>query len=361
MNDPRKRTGDYRLDSILATAVLAMIDGIISINQIPYWLGSLHPSQRKRLNFKATIPDESTFRRLLRTIDSVQMADCVNSWLKGTALEGKILALDGKRLCGAHSSNSKPPEILNIVEHGSGEVLGQQLILGTGQEREAAVKWISNTSLLGCLLTGDALHANKALAEMIVGEKKADYLMVIKANNKIIFEDIKNLKMNENIEKPHASTFEKSHGREESREIWVSTNIGSKGKVALYFPGAEQIATVVRTQKNIKSGKEYFEIAYLITSRKSEEMNPEQFLKANREHWTVESKNHYVKDGFMGEDKSRCRAGNLAHNLATLRNIALKILRTVQIKLCDKKGRQTIPEALRKIKDLGGVLKILSL
>jgi predicted transposase YbfD/YdcC len=340
---------------------LATIDGVKFVNQIPYWLDSLHVSQLKRLNFRAGIPDESTFRRLLRSVDSEHLGESVDTWLKGTKLEGKTIALDGKRLCGAHVSDSKPPEILNIVEHGSGEVLGQKLISGTGQEREAVVKWISKTSLEGCLLTGDALHTSKALAEMIVTEKKADYLMVIKANNKCLFEDLKDLKMNERRGTPHASTFEKNHGREESREIWTSTNIGQKGKVSKYFPGAQQIATVVRTQKDLKSEKTTYEIAYLVSSRTRLEMSPEQMLAANRGHWTVESKNHYIKDVTMGEDKSRCRAGNLAHNLATIRNVALKILRKVQIHLCTGKGRQTIPAALKKIKDLGGVCKILNM
>lgn len=312
------------------------------------------------LNFELQIPDESTFRRVLRKVDSIHLSECVNLWLQGTSLAGKTMAIDGKRLCGAHASGDQPPEILNVVEHGSGDVVGQQLIAGTGQERGAATQWIAGTSLAGCLLTGDALHTNKAHAKMITSDKRADYLMVVKANNNSLFEDIKHFKMHESLGVPHAASFEKSHGREESRKLWCSSELCDKGKVSQYFPSAEQIATVVRTQKNLKSGKESIEIAYLITSRTSLKMSPEQMLEANRGHWTVEAKNHYVKDGFMGEDKSRCRAGNLAHNLASLRNVALKILRTIQLKLCLGKGRQTIPAALRKLKELGGVCKILS-
>ena len=106
---------------------------------------------------------------------------------------------------------------------------------------------------MGCLLTGDALHANKALAEMITTQKKPDYLMVIKGNNKLIFEDIQNLKMNEKRGKPHANAFKISHGREESPEIWISANAGSKGKVSKYFPESEQITTIVRMQKKISN------------------------------------------------------------------------------------------------------------
>ncbi len=74
-------------------------------------------------------------------------------------------------------------------------------------------------------------------------------------------------------------------------------------------------------------------------------MGPEQMLKRNRGYWTAEAKNHYVKDGFLAEDKSKCRAENLPHNLSILRNVALKILRKIQLALCTKKSRQTIPAA----------------
>jgi predicted transposase YbfD/YdcC len=358
--DPRTKECDYSLKSLLASVFLSMIDGCVKMNQIPGWLSELHGSQRKRLGFGSTIPDESTFRRVLRCVDTEKLNTILKPWFEETEIRGKIIAIDGKRMCGAHCSSEKPPEILNIVEHGTGQVIGQEVINSPGNERAAAVKWLANTTLFRCLVTGDALHTSREMAELITEKCNSDYLFIIKGNNKMLFEIMQELKMHESRGTPHASTFEQGHGREESREIWCSTNIGWRGQVSRYFPNAKQVATVVRTQKNLKSGKETFEVAYLITSKSRVEMSPEQMLQVNRTHWTVEAKNHYVKDGFLAEDKSRCRAGYLPHNLSILRNVALKILRKVQLALCTKKSRETIPEAHRALQRAGGVCKLLS-
>ena len=358
--DPRTKECDYSLKSLLASVFLSMIDGCVQMNQIPGWLSELHSSQRKRLGFRSSIPDESTFRRVLRSVDAEKLNTILKPWFEETELRGKAIAIDGKRMCGAHNSDENPPELLNIVEHGTGRILGQEIVESPGNERAAAVKWLSNTNLFRCLITGDALHTSKEMAELITGKCSSDYLFVTKANNRALFEIMKELNMQETRGAPHSSTFERGHGREESREIWCSSNLGWHGKVSAFFPKAKQVATVVRTQKNLTSGKETFEVVYLITSRNRIEMSPEQMLEGNRMHWTVEAKNHYVKDGFFAEDKSRCRAGNLPHNLSILRNVALKILRKVQLALCTKKSRETIPEAHRALQRAGGVCRLLN-
>ena len=358
--DPRTRQGTYSLKSLIACIFLSMVDGCKFVNEIPGWLSNLHGSQRKRLGFQDRIPDESTIRRVLRSADSENLNTTLKPWFEKTGLSEKAIAIDGKRMCGARRSNENPPEMLNIVEHGTGQVLGQEIVDSPGNERAAAIKWLSNTTLDRCLITADALHTSKEMAELITGKCSSDYLFVIKANNRELFEIMKTLNMQETRGAPHASTFERGHGREESREIWCSQNLGWHGNVSNFFPKAKQVATVVRTQKDLASGKKSFEIVYLVTSLSRTDMGPEKMLQGNRGHWTVEAKNHYVKDGYLAEDKSRCRAENLPHNLSILRNVALKILRKIQLALCTKKGRETIPEAHRVLKSLGGACRLLS-
>ena len=53
----------------------------------------------------------------------------------------------------------------------------------------------------------------------------------------------------------------------------------------------------------------------------------ERFARAAREHWAIENSLHYVLDVTMNEDKSRIRKDNAPENLATLRKIALNIVR----------------------------------
>ena len=51
----------------------------------------------------------------------------------------------------------------------------------------------------------------------------------------------------------------------------------------------------------------------------------EMFLKAIRDHWKIENKNHCVKDITMNEDKSRIRRN--ATVFAIIRSFTLNILR----------------------------------
>ena len=56
-------------------------------------------------------------------------------------------------------------------------------------------------------------------------------------------------------------------------------------------------------------------------------LNVEQFARAVRSHRGIENKLHWVLNFSLGEDRSRARAGYAVGNLATLRRMALNILR----------------------------------
>jgi predicted transposase YbfD/YdcC len=49
-------------------------------------------------------------------------------------------------------------------------------------------------------------------------------------------------------------------------------------------------------------------------------------LHASRGHWQIESL-HWVRDATMGEDASKVRSGSAPRVLATLRNLAIGVLR----------------------------------
>ncbi len=64
------------------------------------------------------------------------------------------------------------------------------------------------------------------------------------------------------------------------------------------------------------------------------------FARAVRRHWGVENKVHWVIDVCFREDQSRARAGHAAGNLATLRRLALNLLRREKTKKRGLKGKQ---------------------
>ena len=69
-------------------------------------------------------------------------------------------------------------------------------------------------------------------------------------------------------------------------------------------------------------------------------VDADKFARAVREHWGVENKAHWVLDAQFGEDQSRARAGHAAENLATLRRLALNLLRRDKTKKRGIRGRQ---------------------
>ena len=65
-----------------------------------------------------------------------------------------------------------------------------------------------------------------------------------------------------------------------------------------------------------------------------------RFARAVRDHWGVENQVHWVLDVQMNEDQSRARTGHAPENLATLRRLALNLLRRDQTKSRGIKGKR---------------------
>jgi len=62
--------------------------------------------------------------------------------------------------------------------------------------------------------------------------------------------------------------------------------------------------------------------------------------RAARGHWGVENKRHWVLDAHFREDHSRARSGYAAENQATLRRLALNLLKLEKTKKRSIKGKQ---------------------
>lgn len=122
---------------------------------------------------------------------------------------------------------------------------------------------------------------------------------------------------------PVFKTTDKGHGRIETREIQVTTQF-----LKASFPYAQQVGRIHRT-RIFKDGKKEEERVLVISSRKLEDMSPEQMLAYNRRHWGIENKLHYPRDVSQDEDR-RYGKKNPAMFVA-LRNIAISLVKLVGI------------------------------
>jgi predicted transposase YbfD/YdcC len=98
------------------------------------------------------------------------------------------------------------------------------------------------------------------------------------------------------------------------------------------FPHVSQVFRIKRTttdlQANVVKGrKSTQEIAFGLTSLSAAAASPDRLLALNRGQWEIENRLHYVRDMTYDEDRSQVRKGRRPHAMATLRNIAISLLR----------------------------------
>jgi len=89
------------------------------------------------------------------------------------------------------------------------------------------------------------------------------------------------------------------------------------------FAGAAQVAQVRRTVT--KKGKKTVEVVYLITSDR--DAGPATLAAWARGHWEIENRLHWVRDVTYQEHESLVRTGNAPRVMASLRSLAISLLR----------------------------------
>jgi hypothetical protein len=119
---------------------------------------------------------------------------------------------------------------------------------------------------------------------------------------------------------------EKGHGRLEIRRIWTSCDLDGY----LDFPHQRQVFRIERLSEELKSGKVRHEVVFGITSLAPELASPQRLLELNRGHWAIENGLHYVRDVTFAEDLSQIRTKTAPQVMASLRNLAISLLRINQ-------------------------------
>ena len=167
--------------------------------------------------------------------------------------------------------------------------------------------------LAGAVITIDALHTQHDTAKAILA-RHADYVMTVKGNMPALHRQLRKLPW---TAVPAVSSVSTDHGRRVRRTIKAAL-----APAWVEFAGAAQVAQVRRTVT--RKGKKTVEVVYLITSS---DADPATLAAWVRGHWHIENKLHWVRDVTYQEDKSLVRTGNAPRVMATLRSLAISLLR----------------------------------
>jgi hypothetical protein len=96
----------------------------------------------------------------------------------------------------------------------------------------------------------------------------------------------------------------------------------------LSFPHAQVVFQLERSRSKLDGSSPTKEIVYGLTSRLGTgKRAAERLLTLVRGHWTVENCLHWVRDVTFDEDRSQVRKGNGPRVMASLRNVAISVLR----------------------------------
>lgn len=201
ITDPRSNHGKrHPLETVLSIAVCAVLCGCRGYRGIGAWSESLSSEELIRFGSSwKTPPSEPTIRRVIQRVDADEFDNQIGQWLLeqklpagSDNLNGSGIAIDGKTLRGSHDgANKKAIHLLGAVIHKEGVVIAQDEVAEKTNEIKHVKPLFNHLDIKGCVVTADAMHTQKEVANYLVEAKKADFLFTAKGNQPTLLEDIK--------------------------------------------------------------------------------------------------------------------------------------------------------------------------
>lgn len=334
--DPRRRRGvRHRLAGILGLALCAVIAGARSFTAIAEWAADADEQTLHVLGIRGAVPSESTFRRTLQRLDAGAFDDLAGAWAQQATVPGpgqrRLIAVDGKTLRGSASGGEPGDHLLAALDHAHGAVLGQVEVGAKTNEIPMFPVLLDRIDITGAVITADAMHAQRGHATYLAA-RGAHYLFTVKRNQPGLYAQLAALPWRQ-VPVAH-DTRERGHGRDERRVMKVTAVAAG-----LAFPHAAQAIQIVRRRRISGKKKWSRETVCAITSLTAVQASPAGLAAIIRGHWMIEDRLHWVRDMDYDEDRSQVRTASGPRVMATLRNLALTILRLA--------GHASIAAALR--------------
>jgi predicted transposase YbfD/YdcC len=349
--DPRHRRGRrHALGAVLAVAVAAVLAGARSLAAIGEWASDAPCQVLAALGVRRDPwtgvwrpPGEATVRRVLARIDADALDHAIGVWLAAQQPPPptirppaprpprRAVAVDGKTLRGSGHHEAAQVHLLAVMDHTSRAVLAQTDVDGKTNEIAQFRPLLDRLDLTDTVVTADALHTQRDHADWLVTAKHAAYLLIVKANQPSLHQQLRRLPWSEIPVADHIR--DRGHGRVELRRLQVTTVAG------LDFPHATQAIRITRRVRPLTGRRWRTVTVYAVTNLTAAQAHPARLADWVRGHWSIEAL-HHIRDVTFAEDASQTRTGAAPRAMASLRNLAIGILRA--------HGDRNIAAALRR-------------
>lgn len=321
----------YPLPEILLVVLCGTLAGAQNIVEIRQWAGHKLAFLQGFLPFARGVPSHDTLCDVLNALDAATFSACFTAWVASLAdSEPEMVAIDGKTSRRAHGTDAHPLHVVSAWASRQRLVLGQQATAIKSNEIIAIPLLLERLELTGALVTIDAMGCQRGIAEAIRA-KGADYLLALKDNHPNLAGEVRLF-----FDQPEAgdglpahTTIDADHGRIETRHHrvshdvgWLATNRRFPGEPR--FPDLAAIAmveAVVEHRGKTTTARRYFLCSAALDAK--------ALATAVRAHWGIENRLHWVMDVVFHDDLMRLRTEHGPANMATVRHIALNLLRAV--------------------------------
>lgn len=341
--DPRRGNAQrHELLDILTIALVASVCGAESCVDFAEFAEDRETLLREFLSLKNGLPSHDTFSRVFRLLDPAAFGRSFEAFLDdlGAAGDG-VLAIDGKTLRRSFDRAAGRSALHVVTAFGTGArvAIAQRAVAGGENETVAARALLETLALDGLLVSGDAMHAHEATAQVIL-DRGGDYLLALKANRPAMLREVEAFFADPPQPLEAFETTDADHGRLETRRHrvthsvdWLFSDRRYTGEPRL--PGLATLACVEASRT--EAGRTGISTRYYLSSAR---LTPEAFARAVRAHWAIENGLHWVLDVTFDEDRARNRRDNGPENLAILRRLTLNLLNKARPKMSAARKRK---------------------
>jgi len=330
LHDPRMNNKvDHLLIDIITITICAVICGGNYLTDIEKYGHAKYEWLKTFLALPNGIPSHDTIGRVFSMISTNELENCFLEWVNSIAnIMEEVVSIDGKQLRRSYdrTSSKAPIHMVSAWSSMNGLVLGQVKTDEKSNEITAIPALLEMLELKGCIITIDAMGCQKQIAEKIV-QKEGDYLLALKGNQGNLHNDVSALFTTsfennfEGMNWDYHETFDKNHGRLETRRYWTLSNLES----LLETNEWKNFNMIGMVESECQRGSDgSIDYRFYISSLGCD---AKQFANAVRSHWGIENSLHWVLDVAFREDDSRIRKGNAPENFAIMRHIALNLLK----------------------------------